>query len=189
MATPVVTDIIASVASTTHTVPSPSPTGLAALGVDGPLILVQAVNFFLLLAILFWLLYRPVLRLLAERERRIADGLAAAEQQKKIAAETEAARSTILAEARSQAEDLRKEVQAELKQERERALAELKQERERLQADLAKDRAALTDRVMTDARRELAGLVTLAASRLIGTTNKSTGETNKELAAVLKELS
>ena len=68
------------------------PSGLAALGVDGSVLLVQTVNFFLLLLILSWLLYRPLLRLLSDRQKTIAEGLGAAEAQKRAAAAAEISR-------------------------------------------------------------------------------------------------
>ncbi|MDO8504476.1 MAG: hypothetical protein Q7S36_01340 [Candidatus Liptonbacteria bacterium] len=49
------------------------------VGVDWHLLLSQAVNFFLLLIILRVLLYRPILKFLGERRKKIEEGLAKAE--------------------------------------------------------------------------------------------------------------
>ncbi|MCK5472170.1 F0F1 ATP synthase subunit B [Candidatus Gracilibacteria bacterium] len=45
---------------------------LTSLGIDPAVMLAQAVNFFALLAILSFLVYKPVLKLLDERKKRIA---------------------------------------------------------------------------------------------------------------------
>jgi F-type H+-transporting ATPase subunit b len=45
---------------------------LTSLGIDPAIILAQAVNFFALLAILSFFVYKPVLKLLDERKKRIA---------------------------------------------------------------------------------------------------------------------
>ncbi len=45
---------------------------LSSLGIDPAVMLAQAVNFFVLLAILTFLVYKPVLKLLDERKERIA---------------------------------------------------------------------------------------------------------------------
>ncbi|MCF7845960.1 MAG: F0F1 ATP synthase subunit B [Candidatus Peribacteraceae bacterium] len=45
---------------------------LSSLGIDPAVMLAQAVNFFALLAILTFLVYKPVLKLLDERKERIA---------------------------------------------------------------------------------------------------------------------
>jgi len=46
---------------------------LTNLGIDSAVMLAQAVNFFALLAILSFLVYKPVLKLLDERKKRIAE--------------------------------------------------------------------------------------------------------------------
>ncbi len=51
----------------------------AAFGVNWELLLVQAVNFGLLLAVLSYFLYKPVLRIIDERQRKIAEGVATAQ--------------------------------------------------------------------------------------------------------------
>ena len=51
----------------------------AAFGVYWKLLLVQAVNFGVLLAILSYVLYRPILRMIDARQKRIAEGVATAE--------------------------------------------------------------------------------------------------------------
>lgn len=51
----------------------------AAFGVNWKLLLVQAVNFGVLLVILSYVLYRPILRMIDARQKKIAEGVATAE--------------------------------------------------------------------------------------------------------------
>jgi len=63
----------------------------AAFGIDWKLLLIQAVNFGLLLAALTYFLYRPILRIIDERREKVAEGVRTAEaaQQRLAAAEKE----------------------------------------------------------------------------------------------------
>lgn len=57
------------------------------LGIDWRLFLSQAVNFFVLLAILSWFVYRPLVRLMNERRQKIETGLRqAAEAEQRLKA-------------------------------------------------------------------------------------------------------
>ena len=52
---------------------------LSSLGINGPYLLAQIVNFFVLLFLLRLFLYKPVTNMLESRKQRIAEGLQAAE--------------------------------------------------------------------------------------------------------------
>ncbi|HMA79010.1 MAG TPA: hypothetical protein VKP88_07860, partial [Candidatus Paceibacterota bacterium] len=52
---------------------------IQAFGIDTRLIVVQIINFGLLLALLSYFLYRPILNLLEEREAKITQGIKDAE--------------------------------------------------------------------------------------------------------------
>lgn len=65
-------------------------------GIDWRLLVSQAVNFFLLLAVLWYVLYKPLLTLLAVRKKRIEEGLAKAEEaEKRLGEVQEIAKETI----------------------------------------------------------------------------------------------
>lgn len=127
----------------------------------------QAVNFGLLLFILTKFLYKPVLKLLEERNRKIATGLKAAESNLKekqaieelkhrqlIKAETEAA--AVLEAARKQAESTGKDIIAAAKT---AAAAEVKKEyqllAEKLQAEQKKLKSQIAGLVMDTTRSVL----------------------------------
>ena len=111
----------------------------------------QIVNFLILVALLRWLLYGPIVRAMRERERRIADRLEEADRKRAEAGETideyeqkcdrlDQQRDELLAESRKQAgqerERLLKEAKREVERRRERWREALGDEREALLADL-----------------------------------------------------
>ncbi|TEU17209.1 MAG: F0F1 ATP synthase subunit B [Anaerolineales bacterium] len=124
---------------------------LGALGVNGPFLLSQIINFLILFLALRFLLWKPMLKMLNERKQRIAQGLEDAEQARKdreraqaeygerikqaeqereeilarAAEEAEQARAETLAQARAQAEQIVAEGKETVEQERQQMLAEL----------------------------------------------------------------
>lgn len=132
----------------------------------------QIVNFLILVVILRLVLYRPVLRAMAERERRIADRLAAARQHEERAQadadqyawrlkEIEAAREAMLTTARQDAEATRRrlttEARAEVDNLKQRWLEALGQDRDDVLDQLAKSVGREAIEVARTALRHLAG--------------------------------
>ena len=81
-----------------------------AFGIDARLITIQVVNFGILMALLSYFLYKPVLKVLAERQEKIAQGVKAnkeAEAMTARATEHAASKSEqILADAHKKAEQV-----------------------------------------------------------------------------------
>lgn len=79
---------------------------IAAFGIDSRLIVIQIVNFVILMAALGYFLYTPVLNMLKSREESIAQGIKDAEAaaQAKSAAESE--KATILTTAHGEAKEI-----------------------------------------------------------------------------------
>jgi len=63
--------------------------GLKSLGINLPSLLAQIINFTILLVVLYLLAYKPLLKILDERRRRIQEGLESAEQAKERLARAE----------------------------------------------------------------------------------------------------
>ena len=71
-------------------------------GVDWPHLTAQLVSFAIVCAVLYWLAYKPVLRMLEARRQQIALGLANAEKIKAELDKTEAQRREVMAQAHTQ---------------------------------------------------------------------------------------
>lgn len=75
-------------------------------GIDVKLIVVQIINFGLLMAVLGYFLYNPILRILNEREAKITQGLKDAEDAAVRLAEAETEKAGILTEAHNSAKEV-----------------------------------------------------------------------------------
>ncbi len=81
---------------------------IQAFGIDARLITIQVLNFIVLAGLLSYFLYKPVLRLLEEREGKIKQGLEDADNAKKALAGAEEEKREILSVAQSSAADMEK---------------------------------------------------------------------------------
>ena len=158
------------------------------LGISIPTLVTQVITFIILLFILRFAAYKPIMRMLDERSRRVKESLEQAESVKTQAARAEeqlkkqleqAAREgqERIARAMKAGEDVKQKEQVEAKQEAEalitRARAEIQHER---------------DDAITEVRREFADLTVLAAGKVIERTLDK--EKHRELIEkVLKESS
>lgn len=79
---------------------------IQAFGIDAKLIVVQILNFTLLAAGLSYLLYKPVLKMLADREAKIRQGVLDAEEAAKARATADEERKEVLTKAHAEAEDI-----------------------------------------------------------------------------------
>jgi F-type H+-transporting ATPase subunit b len=133
--------------------------GLESLGINMPTLIAQLVNVAILFGLLYLVAYKPIMRMLDERSRRVKESMEQTEQIKQQAerAEEEAAKriadagregEEVIARAMKTGEEVRKEAQAHARQEAEtlisRARAEIQQERNEAVSELRKEFADLT---------------------------------------------
>ena len=79
---------------------------IAAFGIDARLIIVQIINFTILMAALGYFLYTPILNLLREREEKIATGIKDAEAAAVAKASAEVEKAAVLTEAHQAAAEV-----------------------------------------------------------------------------------
>ena len=141
--------------------------GLAGLGINLPTLIAQIVNFIVLFGLLYLVAYKPIMRMLDERSRKIKESMEQTEFIKKQAAHAEeefekrieaAAKEgqEVVARAARTGEELRQKAQGQAEQEGEalinRARAEIQRER---------------DEAIVELRKEFADLTILAAEKVI----------------------
>ncbi len=78
----------------------------AAFGVNWKLLIVQAVNFGLLLSLLTYLLYKPLLRIIDERREKVAEGVRTAQEAARTLADAKTESEGIVGTAAREAEAL-----------------------------------------------------------------------------------
>lgn len=79
---------------------------IQAFGIDAKLIVIQVFNFGILMALLSYFLYKPVLQMLATREEKIAQGIRDAEDAAKAKASADEEKKGILSAAHKDAEEV-----------------------------------------------------------------------------------
>lgn len=79
---------------------------LHVFGIDWKLLLIQSINFGVLLAALTYFLYTPIMRMLEERRTKVAQGVADAEAAAHKLAHIESSRSEILSKAGKEADEV-----------------------------------------------------------------------------------
>ena len=140
--------------------------GIAALGFSLPALVSNLINFTILLIVLRLFLYKPVLRLLDERKRRIQEGLERAEQAASSASASEHEAREAIEQAQREGRELVQQAQetaAQLRaqlEERARADADQIVTRAREEVQLERDQA------IEQLRREFADLTITAAERV-----------------------
>ena len=141
--------------------------GLAGLGINISTLLAQIVNFAILFGLLYLVAYKPIMRMLDERSRRVQESMDQTEHIKEQAAhaEGEAKRQIenagkegqeLIARAARSGEEVRQKAQQEAKQEAESLIT-------RARVDIKRER----DDAIDDLRREFADLTILAAEKVI----------------------
>ena len=141
--------------------------GLAGLGINLPMLLAQIVNFTLLFGLLYMFAYKPILKMLDERSKKVEESMKQTEYIKEQVAHAE--------------EESKKRIEAATKEGQEviaRAVRSGEEVRQKAQQDARKDGEILIARAKTEIqrerddaidelRREFADLAILAAEKVI----------------------
>ena len=131
-------------------------------------IIVSALNFVILLVLLWVFALRPIARMLDQRQQRIEAGLRDAEQARRDRDAADTERAATLAEARREANEILNRAQKIAQETRDRDLVAVRAELERLRQLAAGEIEAEKLRAMADLRAEVANLALAAAARVVG---------------------
>lgn len=157
--------------SKNYVLPTNFMDALAAFGVNWKLLLIQAVNFSLLLLILYKFLYKPLFAMLEKRQRAIEQGLKDAEHAAKTREDIESQKGALMASARETGgklvEELRKQA---IEQEKE--IIRSAQEKSAAVLQEAQIRAgAEREHILRESEKEVARMATLAAEKILRSSN------------------
>ncbi len=140
---------------------------LKTLGVDGTVVLAQAISFFVLLAFLLKFLYKPMQSIIQQRQEQIANSLTSAEAQQMQAEalrkEYEAHLAHIADEARVKLDQAMKDAEATRQQMLGKTQADIDDLHTRYQAQLALER----EQLRRELRAEMSDVAVLAATRAL----------------------
>jgi len=141
--------------------------GLAGLGINLPTLVAQIVNFVILFGLLYLVAYKPIMRMLDERSRKVKESMERTEYIKQQAerAEEEAAKrieaaskegQEVIVRAMRTGEEARQGAQQQAQQDAEALIA-------RARAEIQRER----DEAIDELRKEFADLTILAAGKVI----------------------
>jgi F-type H+-transporting ATPase subunit b len=139
-------------------------------------VIIAAANFLLFLAIIWTFAFKPVSKMLAERQTRIEQGLKDAEQARRDRESAESERVAALTEARREANEILSRAQKVAQETRDADIAATNEELERMRERAATEIEAEKTRAIGEVRAEVADLALLAAGRVVGETMSSERE-------------
>ncbi len=140
---------------------------ISAFGINTRVLLLQALNFGILLIALTYFFYKPLIRLMEERKQKIAKGVDDAERanEKLASADVAAAKTVSLADDTAvtivqKARDEGKEVRAEIIKDAELRGASMMQMSQKQAREMA-------DKILRESEKSIARLAVLAAAKII----------------------
>ena len=140
---------------------------LESLGINGPFLLAQIVNFLIVFVALRVFLWKPILQRIDERRDRLKQEKKNAAEAAEIRAQIEAKREEMLAEAREEVRGILAEARAEADELKERALRQASAEADTMVAEGRQEAEEERNRVLGEMRGQIAALATAAAQRIL----------------------
>lgn len=137
------------------------------LGLDWRLLLAQVVNFGILVGVLTWAVYRPLLKVMGERRAKIERGLADAEAAQRKLQEFEAWKQEQLAAFRQRADAILTEATRLAEQAKKEAAQRASVQAEKILQQAKTAIAAEREHMVAELKNELAELVALAAGKVV----------------------
>lgn len=141
---------------------------LSSLGINGPFLLAQIFNFFVLFILLRRFLFKPMVTMLESRKQRIADGLQAAELARR---EAEAERAQLQTQIDTERREAMERVAAASKR-GETLAAEIegsaRQDAQKILEDARNEAVRERERIIAEAQDQIAELAMLAAEKVLG---------------------
>lgn len=141
---------------------------LRPLGINLGYLVLQIVNFLVLVLALWAIAYRPITNMLKSRTERIAEGLNKARQAEEALASAESDKAKVIEEARAEANRIVNEARTRADEAGAKIKADAQAEAKRILEGARAEASTEKDRVMADMRDQIASLSVAAAGHLIG---------------------
>lgn len=139
----------------------------AAFGVNWHLLVIQAVNFVLLLVVLSYFLYKPVLKIIDERQKKIAEGVRTAEEASHRLAEAKEESEGIVGAAARDAEALALTARARADERGHEIVKAAESKADALMKDASVRAQEAQRQAMLESQREIARAAMLAAEKIL----------------------
>lgn len=140
---------------------------LQAFGIDVKLIVVQIINFVVLAGLLTYFLYKPVLKLLADREEKIKQGILDAEEAAHAKAQAQEERQVVLSAAQKEAAEIDARAKAHAESTETQIVAQAHEKASNIVKDAEAKSALLKEQALKESEAEIAKLAILAAEKVL----------------------
>lgn len=140
---------------------------IAAFGIDWRLLVAQTVNFVILVGVLGYFVYGPVMKMLRERAAKIAEGLKDAEAAREAREAVLAERAGIVSEAHHEAEVIVARAEVEGKNERAIIVKNAQDRAEQLLRDAELEAKEAKRQALKESEAEIAKSAILAAEKIL----------------------
>ncbi|MGH7141424.1 MAG: F0F1 ATP synthase subunit B [Minisyncoccia bacterium] len=137
----------------------------SAFGIDWRLLIINTVNFALMLAVLTYFLYKPLMRMLDERREKITKGVRDAAQVEVTLQEIEGSRAAQLAEAGRQADEILLNARAAAANRERELIAAGEANAARIVAEAEAAAREEKARVLEESKKEVARLIVLGLEK------------------------
>ncbi len=141
---------------------------LDAFGIDWKLLIAQAVNFGILIVALYFLLYKPVLKVLEERQQLVAKGVEDAERASQKLAGADTVAAATVEKADKEAAELLATARDSAATERTRLVKEAEARAAAISADAEARSKEASAKMLRESEKEIARLAVLAAAKAMG---------------------
>jgi F-type H+-transporting ATPase subunit b len=151
---------------------------LEGLGINGTFLLSQVVNFLILFAALYFLLWKRVLGAIDARRQRVQEELERAEQTKEELARAQAAYVEKVAEGKAEAERVKAEAKKSGEQEAAQTLEQARAQAEKILKEAREQGDLEHQRMLKELRGEVVALAIAAANKIL----KETFDEKRQMA-------
>jgi F-type H+-transporting ATPase subunit b len=140
------------------------------LGINLGYLIVQVGALIVLLVLMKGFAYGPIIRMLEERQQRIAKGLEDARQAAIARENADVEAKKVLDAARAEAAQMRSDATVEAEKTAAGIVSKANEEAKKIVADAAEDATEERDRILADLRSQVAAISIAAANKLVGET-------------------
>jgi F-type H+-transporting ATPase subunit b len=137
------------------------------ININWSTLLLQIVNFIVMAVILTRFFFKPVIKILDERSKKVTSALDEAERRERQAAEMHAEYEQKLAEAQEQVMAMKQQAQEELQQTKQRVLGEVRDEIQSMRDKSERELEEARQQAIAQHRRELGHLATTMSGQLM----------------------
>ncbi|MBI3384892.1 F0F1 ATP synthase subunit B [Candidatus Gottesmanbacteria bacterium] len=138
------------------------------LGIEPILLLTQVINFSILVIVLTKFLYKPILKMLDERKRKIEEGLALSREMATKKEELDRDREKVLDRAKNEGAKIIEEYKAQAKKMEAEIIASANEEAKRLKEKAKTDQEEEKKKMWSDLRKQLFILALEMSRKVVG---------------------